>query len=463
MFSAAATLHRYSPQTRVLRGILLRKALVYFVVYTAIVIIVASWANAFMVPDIAEWVASSTSTWTFYSPEDYDALLQNTPTETLSNLQVYSGTNDSGDIEYAVRDLTTYFFIKSFKIPVFLCLYFIGILLILLSILNKSFRYFDILTSSVAQLITNKNANVVLPDDLSIVRSELNEIKSQSLIAEHNAHREEERKNELVAYLAHDIKTPLTSIMGYTSLLKEAPDLPINQRIQYAEISYEKAEHLEGLIDELFEITRYNLQSIPIERENLNVALFCQQISDEFYPEASKKDLSIVVEASDELMVFADPEKLARAVSNVIRNALAYAEKGSKVYLRAQKCTYSLDQNQRNCGEETNSFNCVAYTTNAFTNTSVDGVAPNTVKTIRKNEGIVISVQNNGKEISQTHLQSIFEKFFREDQARSTNKGGAGLGLAIAKEIMVAHGGSISATSEHGVTTFLLCLPLKQL
>ena len=116
--------------------------------------------------------------------------------------------------------------------------------------------------------------------------------------------------------------------------------------------------------------------------------------------------------SADNLVIFADPEKLARAASNVLRNALAYAEPQSIIKLEI----------------------------------------------IQAPKGTIIAIQNKGKEISPTHLHSIFENF-REDSSRNSKQGGAGLGLAIAKEIMLAHGGDITATSEQGITTFRLFIP----
>lgn len=426
-----------SPQARILRGILFRKTLVYLTIYTLCFGVIALWANTYWVPDFANLVADRTSEWQYFTPEQYDAFVTESSAEQLSNIDVYSGTADDGSIQYAVRDLTTYHFIRSLKLPVALCLYFIGALVIAFIVLNKSLQYFDILSSSVRKLLNSKDTHVDLPDDLSIVRSELVNIKAQSIEAERHAINAEKRKNELVAYLAHDIKTPLTSILGYLTLLNETATLPDEQRRHYAEIALNKAERLEGLIDEFFEITRYNLQSIPIERETFNLELFCQQIADDFYPEAKHKQLSIEVKPQqstespqpdktnntspvlanasydNEFQIFADPEKLARAVSNVMRNALAYAEPQSTI----------------------------------------------TIELIPTPKGSVIAIRNKGKEISPTHLQSIFEKFFREDTSRNSKQGGAGLGLAIAKEIMLAHGGDITATSEHGITIFRLFIP----
>lgn len=314
---------------------------------------------------------------------------------------------------YHMRDVATYTFVKSLKLPLALLVFVAGWLVIILRALNRSFRSFDELSGAVGNLLADKDAPIELPADLSIARNELAVIRAQSLADERAAHAAEQRKNELVAYLAHDIRTPLTSVLGYLDLLREATDLPRDTLRRYADVAYSKAERLESLINEFFEITRYNLSAIPIERETVGVRLFCQQVAEAFFPEAAARNIRITVDASGTGQFFIDPDKLARALGNVLRNAVAYAEANSVIAIAAR-------QDDR-------------LTT--------------------------ITVANRGREISDAHLETIFEKFYREDGARSSKKGGAGLGLAIAREIVVAHHGQIEAASERGVTVFTLRLP----
>lgn len=316
---------------------------------------------------------------------------------------------------YRMRDVATYTFVKSFKLPLALLVFVAGWLAIILRALNRSLRYFDELSGAVGRLLADKDAPIELPADLSIARNELAVIRSQSLADERAAHAAEQRKNELVAYLAHDIRTPLTSVLGYLDLLRETTDLPRETLRKYADIAYSKAERLESLINEFFEITRYNLSAIPIERETVGVRLFCQQMAEAFFPEAAARNIRITVDAAGAGQFFIDPDKLARALGNVLRNAVAYADANSVIAIAARQ--------------------------DARTTT--------------------ITVANRGREISDAHLETIFEKFYREDRARSSKKGGAGLGLAIAREIVVAHHGDIEATSERGVTVFTLRIPTQ--
>lgn len=225
---------------------------------------------------------------------------------------------------------------------------------------------------------------------------------------------ESARKNDLIAYLAHDLKTPLTSVIGYISLLKEAPDMPVEQRAKYTNIALEKAMRLESLINEFFDITRYNLHEIMLEEETFDLGYMLMQMADEFYPVLEQHGKSITIHSEEDLPITADSAKLARVFNNILKNAVAYSYDNTEIEIHAQ-------------------------------------MQSNTIR---------VSISNFGKTIPKQKLDMIFEKFYRLDDARSTNTGGAGLGLAIAKEIVVAHGGTISVTSEKQVTTFTVELPV---
>ena len=240
-------------------------------------------------------------------------------------------------------------------------------------------------------------------------------LKEQFQNSEERLRAESVRKNELVAYLAHDLKTPLTSVIGYISLLKEAPDMPVEQRAKYTGIALEKALRLESLINEFFDITRYNLQEIVLEEETFDLGFLLIQMADEFYPVLEQHGKSISIHADEDLPVAADSAKLARVFNNILKNAVAYSYDNTEIEIYAEK---------------------------------------------RENT-IHVSISNFGKTIPKQKLDMIFEKFYRLDDARSTNTGGAGLGLAIAKEIVVAHGGTISVTSEKQITTFTVELPAQ--
>lgn len=399
-----------SRQAKALRRRLLVFIAIALVVYTVAFALVAAVLDRSVLPQVGDLVADATSAWIPLNDEEADHL-------TDPNWQVIP----QGDGTYMGRDLTLYYTLRSMRFPAAVVLYMAGCIIIVALALNRTLGYFDWLTAAVTQLVTHKEQPIELPDELAIVRADLTDARDAALASERAAVAAERRKNELVAYLAHDIRTPLTSVLGYLELLSEPAHLPDDARREFAGIAHEKAEHLDGLVEEFFEITRYNLQAIPIERQNIDLRMLCLQVAEEFYPQAKARSLTIEVDAPADVRLFADPDKLARALSNVVRNAVAYADLQTTVTIRA-----SIEEQP---GDEAGA------------------------------QVATIAVTDRGREISQAHLQSIFDKFFREDGARGSGKGGAGLGLAIAREIVTAHGGDIAATSERGVTTFTISVP----
>ena len=420
-----------SAQAKSVRRRLVGMTLLFLALFSVLYWLFVAFAGHELYQQLGYLYADIFSPWTYIDAATYDslqhaartgdldAIIQNSPLLHSSGLapgEITVPTDlgfwTDGSL-YAVRSLAGYNGFMYNEGIVGLALFFIGCLVIGLIMLARSIRYLDELACAVTKLLEGDEKPFELSDRLSLVRSELSTIQLRNISDRNAAKLAEQRKNELVAYLAHDIRTPLTSVIGYLDLLRESPELTAEQRAKYVGIAYEKAVQLEGLVTEFFDITRYNLHAIPIERENMDLALFCQQVADEFYPEADTRGLSLQVEAPADENVFLDPNKMARALGNVLRNALAFADAESTVKLSA-----AIE----------------------------DGRA-------------VLRVTDTGKEISPAHLEAIFDKFYREDSARSTEKGGTGLGLAIAREIVEAHGGTISATSEEGVTTFTISVP----
>mgnify|MGYP000405828288 CR=1 FL=1 len=165
-----------------------------------------------------------------------------------------------------------------------------------------------------------------LPDHLSQAQLELERLGERVESAFHVAEAAESRKNELVAYLAHDIKMPLTSVIGYLALLAEEPDLPYEKRERFASAALDRARRLDGMMDEFFEITRYNLGSIPVEREQVDAVMLAEQVADELLPAASGRGVSIAVHAPDRPAdSFIDLYKMARVLGNILKNAVAFA------------------------------------------------------------------------------------------------------------------------------------------
>lgn len=214
-------------------------------------------------------------------------------------------------------------------------------------------------------------------------------------------------------YLAHDIRTPLTSVIGYLNLLDEEPDMPVDQRAKNIHITLDKAYRLEEMINEFFEITRYNSRQIKLSREPIDLYYMLVQLSDEMSPVFAQHGNSVVLEVDEDQMICADPDQIVRVFANILRNAAAYSYSDTEIVISARE---------------------------------TDGQ-------------VVIAFRNEGNHIPEEKLSSLFDKFYRLDKARVTDTGGTGLGLAIAKEIVVLHGGSVSAASEGDTVTITVCLP----
>ncbi|WP_286153128.1 sensor histidine kinase [Sporofaciens musculi] len=263
-------------------------------------------------------------------------------------------------------------------------------------------------------MIEEKGNIDIFPKEYAEISAQMSEIKSTMQRHEQMLKEEASRKNDLIAYLAHDLKTPLTSVIGYLALLDEAQDMPIEQKTKYVNIALSKALRLEKLINEFFDITRYNLQQIDLEKESINLCHMLVQMTDEFYPLLNAHGNQTEVCVDEDVTVYGDSMKLARVFNNILKNAIYYSYPDTTIKIWAES-------------------------------TDTD---------------VWIYFCNKGKTIPAGKLNSIFEKFFRMDEARSTNTGGAGLGLAIAKEIITLHGGKITAESENESTTFRISLPI---
>lgn len=263
------------------------------------------------------------------------------------------------------------------------------------------------------RLIDNPNDWGRLDGDFLEVEGALNRVRERERVAEQAARDEARRKDDLVTYLAHDLKTPLASVVGYLSLLEEAPDLPVEQRSRFTGIALEKAHRLDALIEEFFDITRFDFHDIVLTRGYVDLHLMLAQVADEFYPTLADQHKRAEIEVPMGLTVLIDGDKMARVFNNVMKNAIAYSYEGSTIHVDAE----------------------------------------------RLDDSVVIRFENQGDPIPEPKLKVIFEKFYRLDAARATNRGGAGLGLAIAREIVTAHGGTIECSSSPERTVFTITLP----
>ena len=253
-----------------------------------------------------------------------------------------------------------------------------------------------------------------LPDHLSQAKLELERLGERVESAFHVVEAAESRKNELVAYLAHDIKTPLTSVFVYLALLAEEPDLPYEKLERFASAALDRARRLDGMMDEFFEITRYNLGSNPVEREQVDAVMLAEQVADELLPAASGRGVSIAVHAPDRPAdSFIDLYKMARVLGNILKNAVAFANPSTEVLL----------------------------------NVRVEG------------ESVVFAVEiRDGKSLRNT--SSIYSRSSTASMGLARLVTGApGLALPFQRRSSLRMGGDITAMSESGNTVFIIRIP----
>lgn len=288
------------------------------------------------------------------------------------------------------------------------------VLSLLYKLLNKIFSYVFAVSESADKLFDKNVEYINLPPEIVEVEKKLNHFKTEAIKNERLARENEQKKDELIVYLAHDIKTPLTSMIGYLSLLSEIKDMPQEQRNRYIDIALDKSYRLEYLINELFDVARFNSEKIVLEKEEINLNLMLEQIADDFYPTLKEMNKKINFTSDEKTILYADPDKLSRVFNNLIKNAVNYSKE----------------------------------------NTDID------ISILNKENQATVKITNKGKQIPKEKLDKIFEKFYRLDASRTSKTGGSGLGLAIAKEIVELHGGRIYAESDMKETTFSVILPI---
>lgn len=299
-------------------------------------------------------------------------------------------------------------FIKQNSVAVIVGFFVVGWGIVTCVFIKKWMSSLDEITRAAEQITLSPEQAVVLSDELKPLQDELNAARENALRTAQEAKEAEQRKNDLLVYLAHDLKTPLTSVIGYLTLLREETEISPKLQEKYTGISLRKAERLEDLINEFFDVTRFNLTSMELEFERVHLSRMIEQICSEFEPVLQEKNLTWKLDIEPEITMIGDPDKLSRVFDNLIRNA----------------CNYSYPDTEIQCSLK------------------------------KENDSIVCRIKNHGKTISKEKMGRIFEQFFRVDSSRSSTTGGAGIGLAIAKEIVERHGGSIEAESAEESITF---------
>ncbi len=311
--------------------------------------------------------------------------------------------------------------------------FFISLLIFLVTfsdLMNITLKYIDVLSGTI-QRVTAGDYEVEAPikydDELGLLAANINALaktlsdkeKESEILkenermaydAERNA---EKQKNDLITNVAHDLRTPLTTIVGYLELIKNNQQLTKEEIQKYSSVAYEKSKRLQSMMDDLFEFTCLDQANVKVHMTTINISELVLQIVDEFYPTFQEYHIIPEVKTSqNNLFIKGDGQLIARVFDNLLSNAVKYGKDGKKIK----------------------------------------------IEVLNDDETVTIKIMNYGNPIDSADLPYIFDKFYRSDASRSSSTGGTGLGLAIAKNIIQIHNGEILATSHQDKTTFIVIL-----
>lgn len=275
-------------------------------------------------------------------------------------------------------------------------------------------RLMERVTEAVDVVCRGEDELVVLPEMLKEIEVQLNSIMSDVKNSRYEAKLSEQQKNDMIMYMAHDLKIPLTSVLGYLAILREDQEIPEKTKKKYLSIVFDKAGRLEDLINDFFEAARYNFSHIQLELTRINISRMVEQIVYEFDPVFMGKGLTAEIHAQPELYIRCDVNQMERVFDNLLRNVSSYSYPDTVVEV---------------------------------------SVMPD------EGDFVKITVINHGATISGEKCERIFDHFYRLDSARDSKTGGAGLGLAIVREIIELHKGSIICESENEQICFTIVLP----
>lgn len=221
---------------------------------------------------------------------------------------------------------------------------------------------------------------------------------------------EQRQKEDMIMYMAHDLKTPLTSVLGYLKLLNDEKEISDEVRDHYMEIVLKKATRLDDLVNEFFEVTRMGSTQAVLTAEPVNFYRMIEQLVYEFHPIFATKKLQYKLSGDKDIFVRIDTDKIVRVIDNLLKNAVNYSYPSTTIYIDLK----------------------------------------------RKDKKCICTILNHGKTIPKEKLDHIFERFYRVDD----DDLGTGLGLVIVKQMIEMHGGTITCESRSEKVQFTFTLPI---
>lgn len=294
-----------------------------------------------------------------------------------------------------------------------------GIVVFLISfmlLMENIVSYINEMTKSVRKIAAGDLNEIVAVkgnDELAYIAASLNDMTDKLLVLMEKERDSERSKNDLITNVAHDLRTPLTSIIGYMGYLSTKKDLKEEERDNYIQMVYSKSKRLEKLIEDLFSFTKLNHGKIAMKVGKVDIVMLTNQLLDDFYPsfENNSLECELICDKSS-IIINADGNLLARLFDNLINNAIKYGKEGKYIRIFIEE----------------------------------------------REETVVVSVVNYGYIIPKEDISKLFNKFFRVEQSRSSDTGGTGLGLAIVKNIVDMHKGNIEVKSDLNGTEFVVTL-----
>lgn len=298
---------------------------------------------------------------------------------------------------------------------------FISIIYTILSYKIYKFRYdnMELLVSNVEEMANgdlDRTIDVNSKDEIGKVANDINKIVKSLRNITIEERKAQQTKTDLITNVSHDLRTPLTSIIGYLNLIEEDKYKDEVELRYYINIAYEKSQNLNILINDLFELTKLQNNSLSINKIHINLVELISQVISYLNYQVNQENMEIRSKFSeDKLIVNVDADKFVRVFENLINNAIKYGSDGKYIDIVTKK----------------------------------------------ESNRAIVEVINYGEPIPQVDLPFIFDRFYRVEKSRNRNDGGSGLGLAITKNIVEAHNGEIIVSSDSNKTIFKVSLPLE--
>jgi signal transduction histidine kinase len=288
---------------------------------------------------------------------------------------------------------------------------------IFLVAINGRIKYLKYISKSVTNIKTQNYLNPIAikgGDEIAQLAEDINTMSDRLKENYEKEKQQEEAKNELIVAVSHDLRTPLTSIIGYLELLNKDKENFTKDQQEFLKVAYEKSENLKKLLEELFEYTKLSNNYMKLNKVPFNIAVLVNQIVGEHVLFLSEKDIKVEIQCTqNELICEIDIEKFIRVIENLVKNVEKYSYKNSTFII----AMWEEDKN------------------------------------------IKLSFINEGDNISKDDLVKIFDEMYRIDKSRNAEIEGSGLGLPISKKIIQLHGGRIWAECNENKINFNIELP----